>query len=454
MHRSTIPALCLGVMLAVASASGQDASQPRTLSLDQALALARESNAGLRAVRQRVEEAERRNRVVFSNYLPRVRTLGGYMGSDNTRGILLPAGSMGDVPGLGPFPPADRNIPQGGSSIGFAMTTLTQPVTQYFKIREGMGVSRADASVSRAELRRVEMAVSFGVLRAYAGLLIAERRRDAARERVEAATARTSIQNTAVQSGMATQIASSEGRLRVLQARQELLAAETEVVDLSYTLSDAIGLREGTTIVVQTPPPLTEAPSGSADVYLASALRSHPDVLEAEAIVEKATHGVGAAKTDFIPDIGLFGSHFYQSSIPFFPKNTLFFGAIGSITILDFGARRNTLGERNAQLAAARGNLDRVRGRVRGEVEAAYRKLGPAMEMVALAREALALRAEALRLRTVSTTAGYGVPAEQREASADRMDADLNVLKAELGYRIAVAELEMAAGRLGEEGAR
>ncbi|HEU4994436.1 MAG TPA: TolC family protein [Gemmatimonadaceae bacterium] len=448
MHRSTIPALFLGVLLAV-PASAQDTTQPRTLSLDQALALANESNAGLRAVRQRVEEAERRNRVVFSNFLPRVSTMGGYLGSDNTRGILLPAGSMGNVPGLGPFPPADRNIPQGGSSIGFAVTTLTQPVTQYFKIREGMGVSRADESVSRAEVRRVEQQVAFGVLRAYAGLLIAERRRDAARERVEAATARTTIQNTAVQSGIATQIASSEGRLRVLQARQELLAAENELIDLTYALSDAIGLSQGTKLVVEAPPPLTGAPSGTADEYLASALRSHPDILEAEAIVSKATHGVGAAKTDFIPSVGLFGSHFYQSSIPFFPKNTLFFGAIGSVTILDFGARRNTLAERNAQLAAAQRNLERVNGKVRGEVEAAYRKLGPAMEMVALAREALTLRAEALRLRTVSTTAGYGVPAEQREASADKMDADLNVLKAELGYRIAVAELEMAAGRLG-----
>src|SRR5262245_34934597 len=68
MHRGTLPALFLGAMLAVSPASAQDTSQPRKLSLDQALALAQESNAGLRAVRQRVEEADRRNRVVFSNY--------------------------------------------------------------------------------------------------------------------------------------------------------------------------------------------------------------------------------------------------------------------------------------------------------------------------------------------------------------------------------------------------
>jgi putative hemolysin len=44
--------------------------------------------------------------------------------------------------------------------------------------------------------------------------------------------------------------------------------------------------------------------------------------------------------------------------------------------------------------------------------------------------------------------AGYGIPAEQSEASAEQLEARLNVLRAEMGYRIARAELEQAAGRL------
>jgi outer membrane protein TolC len=401
----------------------------------------------LRAVRERVEEAERRSRVVFSNYLPRVTTYAAYVGSNNTRGITLPAGSLGTITGLGPFPPTETNITQGGSDMFFAMTTAQQPVTQFFKIREGHGVARADESAERAGLKRVQQEVSVGVLKAYAGVLIASRRRDAAKERIAVASLRTTTQTAVVQSGMAVSVAATEARLRALQARQELLEAENEVTDLTYALADAVGLPGNTALTVEVPGPVTQT-LDSVDVYVASAMNANPDILEGQALVSKATHGVGAAKTDYIPDIGLFVGNFYQNSFPFFPRSTFQFGALGSFTLLDFGARSNTLAERNAQLNAANRNLERLRGKVRGEVEAAYRKVTRAKEMAEVAREALALRAEALRLRTAQTTAGFGVEAEQREANADRLDAELNVLRAEMGYRIALAELDQAAGRL------
>lgn len=420
---------------------------PRTVTLEQALAAAQTSNPGLLAVRQRVEEASRRNRVASSNYLPRLGSQVAYVGSDNTRGILVPAGALGELPGVGSLPKTATNIPQGGPDIFLAMTTLQQPLTQYFKIKEGVGVALADEDISRADLRRTEEAVSIGVLKAYAGVLVASKRREVARARVNTAALRTATQSTAVQSGLTTDVATLESRFRALQARQELLEAETEYADLSYALADAMGLPGNTPLTV-------EAPSSSAgrldslDVYVSSALRFNPDVLEADAMVAKTTHGVAAAKASYIPDIGLFGSDVYQSSLPFFPRNTLFFGAIGSVTLWDFGERRNTLAERNAQLNAASRNLDRVRGKVRGDVEAAYRKLARAHDMADVAREALALRVEAQRLRAAQTAAGLAVPGDESEATADRLEAELNMLRAEMGYRIASAELEQAAGRL------
>lgn len=445
MHRTSRSALVIAAV--IASAASAQAPSARSLTLDQALAIARDSNAGVRAIRQRVEEAQRRSRVVFSNYLPRVSTQGAYLGTNNTRGIIMPAGALGTVPGLGAFPAATTNIPQGGSDIFFAMTSGVQPITPFFKVREGLGVTRADESITRAELRRAEQDVSIGVMKVYGGVLIASKRRDVARARIAAAAMRTTTQNAAVQSGLATNVASTEARLRALQARQDLLEAENEVTDLSYALADAIGLPGNTPIAVEAPK-LASLQLDSLDVYLAAATQNNPDVLEADALVTKATHGVGAAKAAYIPDIGVFGGHFFQSSFPFLPRNTLVFGAIGTVTLLDFGARSNTLAERRAQLNAANRNVDRVRGRVRGDVEAAYRKLARAFEMAGVAREALALRAEALRLRSVSSGAGYGLQADESDATADRLEAELNVMRAELAFLLARAELDQAAGRL------
>jgi outer membrane protein TolC len=439
-----ISLLCLA---AAGRAYGQDA--PRPLSLEEAISLAQEGNAGLRAVRSGVRASEKHRAASFGNYLPKIKTFANYLASNNTQGILLPAGSLGSFPELGgSFPPTDHTIPQGGNNLFFALTTVTQPLTHYFKISQGRGVLQADADVARAGLRRTEQAVALGVLKAYAGLLLAQRGRDVARERVAAAELRMGYQTVAVSSGAAVEAAARDAKVRWLKARNDLLEREGEIEDLSYALVDATGLPPGTQLKVSEPPAgdTTLAP---LEEWINDAERYNPDRLEAEALVSKASHALGFARSAYIPEIGILGAHLFQNSIPFFPRNTFGVGIAGSLTLFDFGDRENSVSERRAQVQESRENLDMVEGRVRGQVEAAYRKLLRARDVVALAREALALRSEASRLETVQTDVGYGVPALQREATADRLEAEQDFLKAEMGERIARAELEQAAGVLG-----
>jgi multidrug efflux pump subunit AcrB len=431
-------------LLAAAPTGAQEAV--RTVSLEQAIEIARTGNAPLGAVRERVKEMQRNSAVVFSNFLPRVETQANYLASNNTQGILLPAGSLGYFPELGGrFPRTDRNIPQGGTDILFAFTTVAQPVTHYFKIREGLAAARSDEDIARAGLRKAEQEVAFGVLRVYAGVLIAQLQRDVARTRVDGAAQRMKIQAAAVASGTAIDVSAGETRVRWLQARQQLLEREGEVEDVSYQLIDMLGLPVKTRVELRAPAPL-KIELGSMEHYVETALASNPDVREARALVSKAGHGVGAARADYIPEVGVLGIHLFQNSIPFFPRSTFALGVQGKVTILDFGARKAALSARQAQLAQAERNQVIVEGRVRGEVEAAYRKARRALDVVALATEALAVRSEGSRLRVVQSTTGYGVQALEAEAAADKLEAATDLLRAQLGYRIAVAELEKAAG--------
>jgi outer membrane protein TolC len=449
MSRSFIAAL-LSVLSIGAAAARPLAAQnaPRTLTLDEAIAQALLDNAGLKAMRQKVTEQTNRKSWMFSNYLPRISTMGMYLGTNNENGIMLPAGSLGNFPPLGgAFPPIDGNVPDVGKSFGFLLTTVAQPVTQIFKIRQGVGVVRADESVAEAQLRRTEQDVAFGVLQAYAGVVLAEHGRRIAAEKVAATELRVGYQTAAVSAGSAADVVGREARVRWLQSKEELLEREGEFEDLSYKLADAIGLDAGTQIQLSDPTPLDAQP-GALEDYVASALRDNPEVLEARALVSKASHGVGAAKADYIPEVGVLGGHAFQPSLPYLPKNMLMFGVSGKVTLFDFGARQRTLGERRAQLSQAELNLEMVTSRVRGDVEAAYRKVTRAKQLVELATEALSLRAEGARLRIVQARIGYAVPAQEHEANAEGMEAKSDLLKAQLGYRIAWAELQKASGTL------
>lgn len=434
--------------LACAPLAAQE--EPRSLTLAEASALAAERNAGIAAMRLRVDEMRRRDEIAFTSYLPRVETWVNYIVNDNTQGILIPGGSLGTFPGLGQFPPADTSIPQGGTDLFLTFTTVAQPLTHFFMIREGRGVARADVAAAEAELLGARQDVERGVLQAYAGLLIARRGVDVAQARVDAAEERIGHRAVAVASGSAAEIAEREARVRWLEARQTLLERESEVDDLEYTLADVLGLAPGAALALVEPEPLDVTPD-ALDVYVAASEQANAEVRESEALVRKAQHGVGAARAAYIPEVGLLGAHIYQSSAPFFPRNTFGFGISGKWTILDFGARGNTIRERRAQLGQAELGLDMSRTRARGEVEAAYRRLARAREQVELAREANALRTEAARLRALQAEQGYGVPADALDARADRLEADLDSLRAELGYRIAWLELRKAAGLIRPE---
>lgn len=446
MVRSLPLAGLVAGLLAAAPALAQEA--PRTLTLEEAQALAGENSHAVGAMRQKVEEMRSRRSMAFTHYLPRIDTRVAYLVNNNEQGILIPQGSLGFFPELGgSFPPSNRNIPQGGTDLFFTFTTLAQPLTHVFKIRQGRGVATADEEAARAELDGVGQEVALGVLEAYAGLLVAGQGRELARARVAAAQERLSYREAAVASGTVHEVAGREGRVQWLQARQALLEKDGEVDDLAYALADAIGLPPETRFSLQGPASPEVRPL-SLEPYLEAALRENPEVRAARALVRKADHGVGAARADYIPEVGILGTHIYQSSVPFFPKHTLGVGVQAKWTVFDFGARSKVVQERRAQLGQAERNLDMVEGRVRGEVEAAYRRLERAAEMVELAREGMALRSEASRLRVLQASTGYALPADTLEAEADRMEGELDVLKAELAYRIALAELEKAAGTL------
>jgi outer membrane protein TolC len=254
-------------------------------------------------------------------------------------------------------------------------------------------------------------------------------------------------QAAAVASGMAADVVGREARVRWLEAQQNLLEREGEVDDLTYKLADVLGLPAGIRLELADPavPPSAQR---DVDALVAEALATNPEVMEARALIEKATHGVRAARADYIPMIGLVGGHMYQNSVPFFPKNFFAVGITGSWTIFDWGARRNTVAERRAQLGQAQRSREIVERRVRGDVEAALRKVARSRTLLDLAEDAQSLRVEGARLRILQASVGYAVDAQQHEANAERMEADLDLLKAQLGYLIALSELERATGAL------
>ncbi len=431
------------VVLALAASPARAAA--RQITLPEAVDLAVKQNTALQIARARVRERQARITTARSNYYPQVsnETLSGVL-SDRQL-VTIPAGSLGVVPGLGPFPTSTMGIDQGSSFLVLGSTTAGQPLTQLLKIRQGVQVARADERISEAELKKAEDDVILGVHQLYYGLLAARTQTAALEAQVTAGGETLREAGDAVRTGNLLEVAVLGARASLLKTRQSLLAAQNQVADLNSEMDNLLGLPLDTELQLAPLPDVPSAPL-TRDDYLHSALEGNPELRAAREAESKAESGLRAARYEYIPNVGAYARHTYQSGMPFLAHSFGTFGLQLTWDIFDWGKRKGVVNEREAQLDQAHENIRRITDRVTVDIDKAWRKLERTRMMVDVAQEALALRREAERICGNQLRAGVVSSAKNADAMAATRNAEADELQARLAYDLVLAEIANLAG--------
>jgi len=426
--------------------AGQVSAEPLKLSLPEAVDLALKQNTALKISRAKVLENQERLVSTKAKYFPLLSNETSYAGLSNRQLMNIPAGSLGTVPGLGPFPTQNTSINQGSDTFLVTTTKLTQPLTQLFKINEANEIAKADHKISESDKRKTELEIIFSVHQLYYGLLIAQKQKDAAQAVLNAAQEGLSDSEDAVRSGNVLDVVETGNRVQLLQSRQLLLEAENQISDTTSDLNNLLGLPLETVLElaeINDPFPVPQA----LQHYLQEALSNNPELRAAKDNVEKAKHAVSAARDEYIPDVSLFASHTYQHGAPFLENNMGIFGVQITWDIFDWGSRKGVVGQRRAQLIQAQENVKRLEDSITVEITKAYRKLERTKLIVEVAGEAVVLQNENQRLSAKRVEAGVIKKAQYAESVAAVKKAEWDELQAKLGYRLAHAELDRIAGR-------
>ena len=181
---------------------------------------------------------------------------------------------------------------------------------------------------------------------------------------------------------------------------------------------------------------------------MVTAVRDNPEIQAAEQAVEKARAGLRAARAEYIPEVGAFAQHIYQSGVPLLSRNNAAVGLQMKWTAFDSGKRRAAVGERETQVAQAEENLKRLRSRVHIDLEKSVRRVRRAETAMAAARDSVAARQEALRVAGDQVEAGTANRSAVLEARAALAQSQSDLLQAELGRSSAVAEVRRIMGTL------
>ena len=360
--------------------------------------------------------------------------------------IEIPRGAFGPVSNGGVVPNRDILIDQGNQTFVTSGTSLAQPLTQLIRIRQANRIAASEIATSRDELKSAENEVAVRVHELYFGILVARLQKRAADRETAYAETRLRESEEDVRNGSALKVSTIESRAGLLQSEQSALTAGLQLSDLTTELNDLLGLRLDTPLEL-IPVATSSLGERARDEYLKIAYSENPEIEAATEAVERAKAGVTAAKSAYIPDVSAIARQSYQNGVPFLVHNFGTFGLSLTYDVFDFGKRRAAVREREAQLAQAQENLERLKEAVSVRIERSYNKVERAKHMLQVANEVVSLRAESERLAENQMAQGVVLVSARRQASAASYKAEVDFLQAQLAYLLAGAELEQAAGR-------
>jgi len=447
----SLMAVAAGFLVLTPLALGQqrEASAPRTLNLQQAVELALKHNHVVRIASLKVEENEHAKEVARSSYLPVLRNDSVFAHITDTQFVGIQPGALGTVAGSA-IPARTVVISQGDQTFETSGTGLVQPLTQLFKIKAGNDAARAEVESSKGTARSARDQVALRVRQLYYRILVVQSQHSAIEDKIRADEDLQSERVQQVKYGSTLEADLIESRAQSLQAKQEMLTSDLQLSDLRMQFNDVVGLPINSQVVLEPDVPAV-TPISSREDCIKVALDSNPDIAEARAVVEKASAGVRAAKREYIPDVEAFARYSYQNNVPFLVHNFGTFGIHFSYDIFDGGKKRATLRQRDAQLAQAKENLERISDEVEVKVQTAYNKLERTKQMVAVSQELLAARKESRRVSAQGFQQGTYLRSQAEMAVAQESEARTMLLQSQLAYVQAQDELNEAIGRIGNE---
>jgi outer membrane protein len=239
----------------------------------------------------------------------------------------------------------------------------------------------------------------------------------------------------------------SQMKDRQIRAHNDLALAEMQLArDMGMPLDAAVEPIET----------LSEPSTQSKAIqdWLHTALEERPALRAAQ--LQQAAMGdeKKAAKADFGPKIGLFGTTERDAMALGGPSGTNWTaGARLDFNIFAGGAQKARVAEATANEDKARHNVEWFRSGVQLEVRKAFLDGDAAAQRAAAARDAAAQAKESLRIIQNRYEAGLTTVTDLLRAQTAQLDATTGYLAALQDWQVARAQLERAAGVLSPESA-
>jgi outer membrane protein TolC len=377
------------------AASGQERTE-NVLTLDQAIELARSHNRELKQAGLEIHKQQEAFSEARTQLYPRFDTY--FLGSEllTPLDFTIRSGTLGTFPATGPIPAKDSIIHTPARPVAIASVTVTQPLTQLFRIDLSIKQQKLATELSQQSYLEHEQVLVNEVRHGYYAILQSQSELESQRtllaylEELQQLTDRR-LQQEAVLKADSLRITAQRSK-----ASYQLTVIEDTVANRKEALNRLLGrdlLTEFTVEIV----PGSLAEESSLQEARKSAVEMRPEIKAETIKKESAALETKIEKTRYIPDISIQANYFTTPNISFLPQNV---GAVGVLLTWqpwDWGQKRHNIAQKVDAEKQAQLSIDGVRERVLQEVDSTFRRLREARQLLTATQATRDAEAEKLR---------------------------------------------------------
>jgi len=383
------------MMLPASVMRGQEAPA-KTLTLEEAVSLARSHNRELKQAGLEIHKQKEAFGEAKTHLYPRFDTY--VLASEllTPLDFTIRAGTLGTFSATGPIPAKDSVIHTPARPVAIASATVTQPLTQLIRIDLSIKQQKLESQLSQQNYFEREQELVNEVRRAYYAILQSQSELESQRallvyvEELQQLTGRR-LHQEAVLKADSLRITAQRSK-----ARYQLTVIQNALADQKEALNHLLGRDLQAEVTVEMVPASLPEESSLQEARK-SATEKRPEIKAETIKKERAALETKIEKTRYIPDISVQANYLTAPNISFLPQNV---GAVGVLLTWqpwDWGQKRHNIAQKVDAENQAQLSIDNVKDQVLQEVDSSFRRLREARELLTAAQAARDAEAEKLR---------------------------------------------------------
>lgn len=365
--------LILLMVVGVCSRASQ-AGQAGKLSLDQALEQAYENNLRVKNAGLEVQKAADAIEASKTKFLPSLHFSALESYSLTEQSYRFSKGTWGTYRGIGPIPREDVDIETHTGFTTALSATLSQPLSQLYRIDLAVEQRYLKKEMAKEELRAQQQSVAKKVKDAYYKVLQKQSALAATEESIIFYRELDKLTERYLQEQTVLKSDQLEVKTRLAKAELQALTQKNDLADEKERLNNLMGRDIKNPVNVVQVPARTDY-EVNLEAAQELALEQRPEIRETKLKLRYAEHSRSIKKAEYIPDLWFKVSYDKLFNVDLLPDDVGSVGLMLRWEFYDWGRKQSELAARSKDIQKAKNNIKETQDQVILQVNQIYRKL-------------------------------------------------------------------------------